>query len=255
MNRPRQHQPGAIRRLPFPRQARGVIRAATPLTPPLRRRRRDNSAMTQSRTGITARGEANGSQEGKVIDFSSYQQKRRENDIAIPIKSPDTPPDEPIPSRLSPVPDLQTKQAPALEFVSLKFFESGQGLLAKSSADYSTRFHQQTARCIGFELTMHNRLYRQRDKRYAVKTHYVKPDGSDLMNHREETAVHSENEWFRSRGYRSCEAWLLDARNLPCGNPHQWGRICRGVVRHRVRICIKNYDTTARSPFSIFRCK
>ena len=301
-----------------------------------------NSASTQSRTGITARGEANGSQEGNVIDFSSYQQKRRENEIAIPIKSPDTIPDEPIPSRLSPVPDLQTKQTPALEFVSLqffesgkgypqkeqrqystrfphstarfvnfefnvrnllyrqrnqthhmwvrlynpnggllwedqhgwdieadcehtwhtwgwgnaepgrhwargtyrvvilmdgveyaegsftitdleeplpthsiskqppesplkqglaleleslRFFESGQGLLATEQRQYSTSFQQQTARCICFELTMRNMLYRQRDKRYLVKTRYVKPDGSHLMNHQEETFVKSDNEW------------------------------------------------------------
>jgi hypothetical protein len=42
---------------------------------------------------------------------------------------------------------------------------------------------------------MRNRLYRQRDKRYLVKIRYAKSDGSHLMNHQEETVVHSDNEW------------------------------------------------------------
>ena len=46
---------------------------------------------------------------------------------------------------------------------------------------------------------MRNMLYMQRDKRYLVKTRYVKSDGSDLMRHQEETVVHSDNEWSSYR--------------------------------------------------------
>ena len=87
----------------------------------------------------------------------------------------------------------------SLDLKSLRFFESGQGMLAKEQRQYSTSFQQQTARCICFDLTMRNRLYRQRDKRYLVKIHYVKPDGSHLMNHQEETVVHSDNKWSSYR--------------------------------------------------------
>jgi hypothetical protein len=96
-------------------------------------------------------------------------------------------------------PEPPLKQGLALELESLRFFESGQGMLATEQRHYSTSFPQQTARCICFELTMRNMLYGQRDKRYVVKIHYAKSDGSHLMRHQEEMVVHSDNEWSSYR--------------------------------------------------------
>ena len=153
-----------------------------------------NSDITQSGTGITARGGVSGSREGKVIAFSSYQDKRIELELVTSIKSPDTPPDEPIPSRLSPVPDLQTKQAPALEFVSLKFFESGTGYPRKEQRRYSTSFPQSTARFVNFEFNVRNLLYRQRNQTHDMWVGIYNPNGGLLWQDQHDWDIEADCE-------------------------------------------------------------
>ena len=128
------------------------------------------SQITQQIKEADEGGEAKERQTGKVLDFSSYRQQRRENEIAIPIKSPDATPDEPIPSRQSPVPDLQPRQTPVLELQSLKFFDSANAVPEQEHRQYATSFPQKTTCYVYTELIMDNRLYLQRSETYALRT-------------------------------------------------------------------------------------
>jgi hypothetical protein len=97
------------------------------------------------------------------------------------------------PLRPSPA-NASSRPMPSLELESLRFFESGQVMPEKEQRRYSTGFPQRTACYISFELTMRNRLYRQRSEIYSLKMRYFNPDGSILWERQEDRLIKSDNE-------------------------------------------------------------
>jgi hypothetical protein len=162
-----------------------------------------NSAVAQSGTQTDDRGEEKG-QTGKLLDFASYLQKREANTSGTPLTpralSADrqyTTSDDPYPSRQSPVPDLQTRQRPELEFLSLRFFESGNDIPRRGQRQYNTHFPQSTARYIYYELEM-RRAQKGERLTYQVMDRYYYPDGSFLGTREYDDEVTSESERWNS---------------------------------------------------------
>jgi hypothetical protein len=165
---------------------------------------RGNSAATQLMPGRDDRVGARVRQRKRIIEPSSALQKHRENEIATPLEPPFTTLYESMPSRLSSVPDLQTRQNPALTLESLKFYESDKGD-HQWKPHFRVCFPQETTRFVRYKLTVRNRLYKVRDHTCQVVAHYYNPDGSLLETippydwvikaNREETALYSGRSW------------------------------------------------------------
>jgi hypothetical protein len=110
-----------------------------------------------------------------------------------------------------------------VELESLKFFESSMRIQPDDHLlRCGTRFPQRSARLVNVQLTMRNRLYRQRREIHPVKVRYFRYDGYLLKECQTELVIESDQERASYRAY--------------CGNGSSPGYWTAGVYRVEVLI-------------------